>query len=151
MWYARMMLVLACSQQVYRMPSLIADALCHKPMLTARLPLCLPHPLCIRFYTKSHATIESEMEGWVTRLDASMDSAPLVRYAAYPPPVGHLHCTHCVGSSQCQGWSLGLSRHTHGCSLGRMRVHSSACVLRLWWHHHDDRMYSRALLKQTLL
>lgn len=33
-----------------------------------------------RYYTKSHATIESEMEGWVNRLDESMDSAPLVRW-----------------------------------------------------------------------
>jgi hypothetical protein len=37
------------------------------------------HFLLGRFYTKSHATVEADMEGWVLRLDASMDSAPLVR------------------------------------------------------------------------
>lgn len=35
--------------------------------------------LCLRFYTKLHHKIESDMEGWVMRLDESMDAAPLVR------------------------------------------------------------------------
>jgi len=57
----------------------IADEL-SEPALHVEAGLCCTHDVCFRFYTKSHASIEAEMEGWVNRLDESLDTAPLVRW-----------------------------------------------------------------------
>jgi hypothetical protein len=34
---------------------------------------------CCRYYARSYATIEGDMESWVMRLDESIDDTPLVR------------------------------------------------------------------------
>jgi hypothetical protein len=92
--------------------------------LQVHCSLHAPPPLVnqTRFYTKSHSSIESDMEGWVNRLDESMNAAPLVRWGS--GRVLLLPCCRAVLCVQC-----GLPLSASVCGSRHIYIHiSRPCV-----------------------